>query len=174
MKRGLFLIFFSLCLFGIDAAAKYWAAGHLTNMSYATPFYPYGGIGIFQDFAGIDFSINLAKNKGGAWGIFSSFPQALVAVRLVIITALFIYASFFNKLRKRDIPFMLILTGATANIIDYFIYGAVIDLFYFVLWGYSYPVFNVADMLIFFGVAILLIQSLIEKVRSHETQPSQN
>ncbi|MCB1080337.1 MAG: signal peptidase II, partial [Chlamydiia bacterium] len=47
----------------------------------------------------------------------------------------------------------------------------VIDMFHFVLWGYSFPVFNVADMMIFFGVATLLIQSLLEKVK---TQGSYN
>lgn len=176
MRKGRvwFFIVLSLSLFALDAFAKYWAQTHLMNLSYAAPFYPYGGIGIFQNVLGIDFSLNLAKNTGGAWGMFSSFPLALVCVRMGIIALLAGYTFFGNKEARRTLPFLLVLIGATANIIDYFAYGAVIDLFHFVLWGYSFPVFNVADMLIFFGVATLLIQSLIYRKPSYASQPSKS
>jgi len=86
-------------------------------------------------------------------------------VRIGIILALAVYTFFINPLKKRTFPFLLIIIGALANIIDVFIYGAVVDMFHFVLWGYSYPVFNVADMLIFFGVAILIMQIISEKLK---------
>ena len=179
MRKGKvwILLLLVLSLFGLDAATKYWAQNHLINILYASPFYPYGGIGVFNDFFGIDFCINLVKNKGGAWGVFSSFPIILLWVRIGIICFLAIYTLFVNKMSKRTIPFLLILVGASANIIDYFIYGAVVDMFHFILWDYSFPVFNVADMLIFFGVATLLTQTLIEKIKRepiHETQPSKS
>ena len=171
------LLLLALSLFGLDAATKYWAQNHLVNISYASPFYPYGGIGVFKDVLGIDFCINLVKNKGGAWGVFSNFPVLLLCIRIGIICALGVYALFLNKVRMRTVPFLLILVGATANIIDFFVYGAVVDMFHFILWNYSFPVFNVADMLIFFGVTTLLTQTLIEKFKrepSHETQPSKS
>jgi lipoprotein signal peptidase len=39
----------------------------------------------------------------------------------------------------------------------------VIDMIHFVFWEYDYPVFNVADMLIFFGTASLLWGSIRDK-----------
>jgi signal peptidase II len=57
----------------------------------------------------------------------------------------------------------LIATGAIGNILDYFIYGHVVDVFYFVFWGYSFPVFNVADSIIFCGIVVLFLQSFLER-----------
>ncbi|WP_316359185.1 signal peptidase II [Candidatus Neptunichlamydia sp. REUL1] len=179
MRKGRvwILTLLALCLFALDVSTKYWVQHHLIGMQHASPFYPYGGIGVFKDFLGIDFCINLVSNKGGAWGIFSSYPMILLSVRIGIILVLAIYTFFVNKLRRRTIPFLMILVGAAANIVDYFVYGAVVDMFHFVFWNYSYPVFNVADMLIFFGVATLLVQTLIEKVKrdpNHAAQPSKS
>ena len=176
-RRVWILTLVALCLFALDVFTKYSVQHRLIGMQYVSPFYPYGGIGVFEDFLGIDFCINLVSNKGGAWGIFSAYPMILLSVRIGIILMLAIYTLFVNKLRKRTVPFLIILVGATANIVDYFVYGAVVDMFHFVFWNYSYPVFNVADMLIFFGVATLLVQTLIEKIKrdpNHATQPSKS
>ena len=174
-KRRVFrFIFLALILFLCDAYTKYLVLTNLPNMNYASPFYPYGGVGVFQNFFGIDFCINRVTNQGGAWGVFSSFPTILLILRICIIFAVFVYAAFVNKVSKRDLPFLLVLTGASSNIFDCFVYGSVIDMFHFTLWNYSFPVFNVADMMIFFGIATLLIQSLFEKLKkqTYETQPS--
>ncbi|MCB1083693.1 MAG: signal peptidase II [Simkania sp.] len=173
-RRVWILVFLAVVFFIIDAASKYWVDQHLIHIRYASPFYPFGGIGVFQNFLGIDFAINKASNTGGAWSLFSAYPKALLVARIAIILSLLTYALFFNKDRKRDLPFMLILTGAAANIVDTFIYGSVVDMFHFVLWGYSFPIFDVADMLIFFGVTIMIFQELLKKVRSHAAQPSKS
>lgn len=162
-RRGLILFFVAALLFCIDFFTKGWIDTHMPQLGFSAPFYPYRGIGVFQNILGIDFSINHVSNLGGAWGIFSSHPKILLTFRIVIILSLAVYALFINKIRKRDAPFMLILVGAGANIIDFFRFGAVVDMFHFMLGSYSFPVFNVADMLIFFGVSTLLVQSLIEK-----------
>lgn len=179
MKKGRVWRFITLALslFALDAAVKFWAQSTLQNAEISPPFYPYGGVGVFRNFLGIDFSLTYVRNNGGAWGVLSSFPKALVFIRIGIILTLALYTFFLNKISKRTLPYTLILVGAAANIVDYFVYGAVVDMFHFILWGYSYPVFNVADMLIFFGVAILLIQTLIDKKKrndSYATQPSKN
>lgn len=50
----------------------------------------------------------------------------------------------------------LIMGGATGNLIDYFRFGYVIDMFHFTFWGYSFPVFNFADAAISIGALCLL------------------
>ncbi|WP_194848246.1 signal peptidase II [Candidatus Neptunochlamydia vexilliferae] len=157
------LLFSAVALFLFDASTKYWIVENLPL---------FGTIPVFQNFFGVDFSISHARNLGGAWSLFSSYPIALLLVRVGIILALAAYVFFFNKERKREIPFMLILTGALGNIIDFFLYGSVVDMLHFVLWGYSYPVFNLADTFIFLGVATLIIQGITEKLnkrKRHET-----
>lgn len=168
--KGWIWTLLALALFALDASTKYWAESHLLPLDHAPPFYPYGGVGVFRDLFGIDLSLNLTKNTGAAWNFFSNYPRALLFIRIGVILSLIVYTLFINKEKKRALPLLLIIVGASANIFDFFIYGGVIDFFYFVLWGYSYPVFNVADVLIFLGVFTLLIQSFresLKKKRSH-------
>ncbi len=121
-------------------------------MSWFHTLYPYGGIGVFRDFYGISFSLNRVENTGAAWGLFSHFSGYLFFLRCAIALTLLVYLLFFNKISARVFPLLLILAGATGNIVDFLLYGYVVDLFHFNFWGYTFPVFNVADMCIFLGV----------------------
>lgn len=125
-------------------------------------WYPYGGVGVFKNFFGIEFSLSHQINHGAAWGVLADYQVPLLYLRIALISLLFFYALFLNKHPERNIPLALIIAGATGNVIDYFVYGHVVDMFHFVLWGYDFPVFNLADSAIFIGVAYLLGQSLME------------
>lgn len=106
---------------------------------------------IFKNLLGIDFSLTYAENRGAAWGFFSEAPILLVVVRLLLIFSLAYYL-FFGRVRPQfRLPMMLILSGAIGNVIDFFVYGYVIDMMHFSFWGYNYPVFNLADAIICIG-----------------------
>ncbi|MEM1283417.1 MAG: signal peptidase II, partial [Chlamydiota bacterium] len=120
-------------------------------------WFPFGGIAVFKNFFGVDFSIVHAINRGAAWGILSQYQQFLLVGRIILIVMVVVYALFFNSNRSYDMPLALIITGASANVLDYFLYGHVVDMFYFIFWGYHYPVFNVADSAICIGVAWLIL-----------------
>lgn len=124
--------------------------------------YPYGGIGLFQNFLGIEFSLSHATNTGAAWGMLGSHPFFLIILRLFLIVGLFVYMLFYNRQRSWQ-PFLaLILAGAIGNVIDFFLYGHVVDMLHVVLWGYDFPVFNVADLAISIGVISLFILTLFD------------
>jgi signal peptidase II len=112
---------------------------------------------VFYDFFGIDFCISLAVNKGAAWGFFSDFQIPLLILRTLLILAMFIYLFFMNQNRRMEMPMIFILSGALGNVIDFFLYGFVIDFFHFNLWGYHFPIFNLADTCITIGVAWLFL-----------------
>jgi signal peptidase II len=57
----------------------------------------------------------------------------------------------------KRIPIWLVLTGALGNALDYCLYGHVIDFLHFTFWGYSFPIFNIADSCIFLGVLMLIL-----------------
>lgn len=137
----------------LDALTKALTVAYLPPMKWFNLWYPYGGIGVFENLGGIEFSIVHATNSGAAWSLFSSFPHSLVAFRVALIVAVLVYSLGVNRNPRWNIPLALIIGGATANVIDFFVYGQVVDMFYFVFWGYSYPVFNIADSAIFLGVA---------------------
>jgi signal peptidase II len=59
----------------------------------------------------------------------------------------------------------LIIGGAIGNLIDRIIYGAVADFFLFHAFGFSWYIFNIADVAIVAGVVALLYDSVRENSR---------
>lgn len=148
-----------LSVFLIDAISKYLVVEYIPKTMSGNFWYPYGGIGVFQNFFGIEFSINHVVNYGAAWGSFSDHQNLLLYLRIFLVAGILAYLRFYNKNRSYEIPFSLIVAGAVGNIIDVFIYGHVIDMFHFVFFGFDYPVFNIADSAIFIGIAWLMLLS---------------
>jgi signal peptidase II len=106
-------------------------------------------------------------NKGAAWGFFASMQLILLWARCAIILVLFLYLFLAKFSFLRNLALVGILSGAIGNVLDFFIYGHVVDMFYFRFWGYSFPVFNVADASIFCGALLLfLLQAATNQKRS--------
>lgn len=151
--------FLGLFVFCLDFAVKAWANSALPRMSESPPFYPYGGIGIFKNILGVEFSLSLATNRGAAWGMGADHQMPLLYLRILLLLGLIVWLCFFNNNSRLRYPFALVLGGAIGNVVDTFLYGHVIDMFHFVLWGYDFPVFNVADSAIFIGIVWMCLQS---------------
>lgn len=160
-KKGFIGSFFFLI--AADFLLKLYACNSIPKMTWFHTVYPFGGIGIFRDFYGISFSLNRVENTGAAWGIFSNYSDYLFLFRCLVILSLILFAAFFNKQPSRKIPLLLIISGATGNILDYMIYGYVVDFFHFNFWGYTFPIFNLADAMITTGVGLIFLQSLLAK-----------
>ena len=155
-------IFLGLFVFLGDRSSKFFTHNHLPLMK-GSFFYPYGGIGIFKNFLGIEFSISHQINRGAAWGIFADYQLPLLYLRAFLIAGLLIYVFCFNKNKSWECPLALIIAGALSNMMDFFVYGHVVDMLHFILWSYDFPVFNLADSAIFIGISWLLILSSLEK-----------
>lgn len=164
MNNRFFASLLALAVLCTDLVTKYFTNLYLPVMKYSWD-YPYGGIPVFKDFLGIEFSISHQVNKGAAWGMFPEHQMALLYVRIFFVVGLLIYFLIFNRDRCLNLPFALIIAGAFGNVIDYFVYGHVVDMFHAVLWGYDFPVFNVADSAICIGVFWLFAVSCFEPNR---------
>lgn len=151
-----------IIVFAADFVSKYLTNAYLPIMQRNWLWYPYGGIGVFKNFYGIEFSLSHQINRGAAWGMLADYQLPLLCLRIALIVFLTIYALFFNKHTNWGIPMALIIAGATGNVVDYFIYGHVVDMLHFVLWGYDFPVFNFADSAIFIGVTSLIVISSLK------------
>ena len=162
-KRAKTLATLGAIILFFDVFSKYCAYHFIPQIDWMHPSFPYGGIGVFGDFFGIDFSLNYTENRGGAWGLFANYHEQLLWIRICLVGILFVYLTLVNKDRRKQIPLILILTGAVGNILDCFIYGHVIDMLHFKFWGYTYPIFNIADVAIFLGIVGLFLLSLRKK-----------
>ena len=109
---------------------------------------------IIKDF----FYITYVRNTGAAWSMFAGKTWLLIVVSLIIIGFICLYV-YKNKPKSKVevVGYSLVLGGAIGNFLDRIIYGYVIDFFDFYIFGYDYPIFNVADIFIVIGVLILVI-----------------
>jgi signal peptidase II len=158
-NKRLIPIYVGIIALILDITSKHLTHAYLPLIQYNWTSYPYGGIGVFKDFLGIEFSISHQINRGAAWGAFSEFQIYLLYLRIALVVGLLTYAAGFNKKTSWNIPLAMIIAGATGNVLDYFVYGHVVDMLHFVLWRYDFPVFNIADSSIFIGICWLLLIS---------------
>lgn len=161
-------VFFTLVLF-IDFSTKYWVAHNLPMFQFYAG-YPFGGIGIFQS-SFLSFSIVHTVNTGTAWGLFADYQMILLILRIVITAGIIGYLLFYCPYRFMQMPLTLIAAGALGNILDFFLYGHVIDMVYLIFYHYSYPIFNVADAVIFCSVFYLFIYSFRKKGKGGRYAP---
>ncbi len=159
--RVAWLIVFGMMLLFFDFITKAYVY-HIFPFNHSAGGVDSFSVPVFSHFFGIDFFISLATNTGAAWGIFENFQIFLVTMRIVVIVGLFIYLFFINRYGGYDFPLVLIIAGALGNIIDFFLYGFVVDFLHFVFWGAQFPIFNFADTWITIGVCLLMLLSYLK------------
>lgn len=109
---------------------------------------------VIKDF----FYITYVRNTGAAWSIFADKTWMLVIISLIIISLIICYILKSRPKSKLEIiGYSMILGGAFGNFIDRIVYGYVVDFLDFYIFGYNYPIFNLADSFIFVGVILLVI-----------------
>lgn len=98
-----------------------------------------------------DVRLQLAFNKGFAFSL--PAPQ-LILISLAFLVSVFLIYWSFQKERTHCEKWasVLLVSGAIGNVIDRILFSEVTDFFAF----WSFPIFNVADMLVTFGVVVLL------------------
>ncbi|MGV3490658.1 MAG: signal peptidase II [Devosia sp.] len=103
------------------------------------------------------FDYVLVWNRGVSYGLLDGLPVwALGGIAIVAIAALLVWWS-----RSADplvrFGLMLAVGGAVSNALDRALYGAVADFFHFYWQGWSFFIFNLADVAITSGVLLLLL-----------------
>lgn len=104
------------------------------------------------------FNITYVRNTGAAFSIFSENTFLVMVISFMIIMGIILYISKnkpSNKIEK--ISYSLILGGAIGNFIDRIIYGYVRDFIEIDIFGWDYPIFNLADVFVVVGVILLVI-----------------
>ena len=115
-------------------------------------------------------------NTGAAFGLLNAadFPFKSVVIAALAIGALVaiaVYAlSFGTETPLARYSLMLILAGATGNLIDRAVAGAVVDFIDVYLGTWHFWAFNVADTCISFGAVLLIFDML--RTGSHVPSPA--
>ena len=127
-------------------------------------------IGRFEEFDRVFvypfFSFVRYHNTGAAFSLFADAGgwqhYLFTAIAVIVSLGILWYQWVLPSKGCRTLAFglALVLGGALGNVIDRLVHGYVVDflLFYYKEW--SWPAFNVADMAISVGVALIIIDSL--------------
>lgn len=147
-KVGLLICLFLLCT-GCDLSTKLLALKQLQD---------HQPIQIVSNF----IELRYTENDAVAFSLLRSVPLSgrKVIIYSTSLVALVLLGAFLWQWRRRSAiglaPLLLILSGAIGNLVDRWTHGYVIDfihIHYGDLW--SWPVFNMADVWISFGVGLL-------------------
>ena len=153
MRKKIFIIS-SIILF-IDIISKRLVIGSLLVSE---------SISIIDNF----FRITYALNTGVAFSMIEGYVGFIIIMTVIVIMMIFKYVKNNNISKYEEIGYSFILGGAIGNLLDRVIYGYVIDFLDFNIFGYDFPIFNIADSFIVIGVLILGIISFREVGEKNE------
>ena len=108
---------------------------------------------VIKDF----FYITVVHNTGGAWSIFSNHSYLFIIASIVAIVLLIKFMFGFKNNLRNSIAFASLFGGIFSNLADRLFLGYVRDFLDFKIFGYDYPIFNIADIAIVVGVILLII-----------------
>ncbi len=105
--------------------------------------------------------IGQVKNTGAAWGILSG---NMIVFYIVTAIAVYFIVDVYRKSKDRPLYFnialMFVLAGAIGNLIDRVVFNYVRDFISVFIFGYDFPLFNIADSALVLGVFAIVFYVL--------------
>lgn len=99
------------------------------------------------------------RNEGAAWGMLQGRMWLFYIITLfVLVVLVMFYKREAYKSKLLQVSIVLLLAGAIGNFIDRLLFQKVVDFLDTVIFGYDFPIFNVADASLTIGVVLMLIQ----------------
>ena len=104
------------------------------------------------------FYLTYVENDGAAWSILKGNTLLLIAISFIVLIVLFTAIIKEKNVKKIDtISYGLIIGGIIGNLSDRLYLGSVIDFIGINIFGYPFPIFNIADTSIVIGIIIAII-----------------
>ena len=143
-KYKLFLV--ALIVLFIDRLIKYFVMSNLILLE---------SIEIIKNF----FNITYIKNDGIAFNMLSGNR-----IIILILTIIFVYLFYLMFIKGKKLTnfnriiYGMLFGGILGNLLDRIVFKSVIDYFDFRLFGFSFPVFNFADIMIVISIFFIFIE----------------
>lgn len=149
----------ALIVFLVDQGTKYLIA---TGLSIGEQ------IPVIGDF----FLITSHRNTGAAFGILEGKRWFFIVITTVVVAGIVWYITKIKSSPNKLLPtaLSLVLGGAVGNFLDRAVSGEVVDFLQFNFGSYTFPIFNVADSCIVIGVALIVLDSLLEMRREKQAK----
>ena len=120
-------------------------------------------ITILDDF----FHITYAHNTGAAWSMFEGKTMFFCIIAVIALVVMFY---FYRNMKPEEKlvrwGIILMMAGTAGNLIDRVVYQYVRDFFDFIIFGYDFPIFNLADTALCLGVGLIILDVALEYFES--------
>ena len=115
------------------------------------------------------FYFTYVHNYGAAWGILQGKINLFFIVSIVAtIGIIYYFVHSYSYQQYTRFGLVLVFSGMIGNLIDRLVLGYVRDFIDFIIFGYDFPVFNVADIALCVGVGVIILSFILEGVRKNE------
>ena len=112
------------------------------------------------------FYITYTRNFGAAFSILQNSRFLLIFISVFVLFILIYYIKSSLEIKKIELfAYSFIIGGLFGNLYDRIVYGYVIDFLDIYIFGYDYPVFNIADCAIVMGIIILIFNSFRRSIK---------
>lgn len=117
----------------------------------------YSSVEIIPNF----FYLTNVHNVGAGWSILAGYRIVLIVIGITVLVALY-YLFIKNKKLTlfETLSYGILAAGILGNLIDRILWGYVIDYLHFHIFGYDFPIFNLADIMIVLSVVAITIKSI--------------
>ena len=103
------------------------------------------------------FNITYVRNTGAAFSILEDSRIFFIVITFIALIVIYLFLLKDKVLNKyQTFLYSMLIGGIVGNLVDRIIYGYVIDYLSFNIFGYSFPVFNIADSFIVISVILLV------------------
>ncbi|WP_071459377.1 signal peptidase II [Bacillus massilinigeriensis] len=104
------------------------------------------------------------SNRGAAWGILQNQMIFFYIITIIVVIGLVYYIQKAAKGKPLlGISLGLMLGGAVGNFIDRLFRKEVVDFIDTYIFGYDFPIFNIADSALVIGVGLLIVEMYREE-----------
>jgi len=117
------------------------------------------------------FYLTSHRNSGAAWGMLEGKMTLFYIITIIVVIGIIYYMEKYvrdNRLLATGLS--LLLGGAIGNFIDRLVRQEVVDFLDFIIFGYDFPIFNVADSALTIGVIIVIITTIVDERKKGTVQ----
>ena len=148
--------------FGLDQLSKWVAVAYLKGNA---------SVRVIENL----FSFTYVQNPGAAFGLLKGHTTLFIVMAMVTGVVIFLYFQLTAADEHAvQLALVLILSGAVGNLVDRVFLGYVVDFLAVHHNSWRWPVFNIADMMIDIGVALIILDVIRDLITGAPEDDSQH